>query len=381
MGTDASLRRFGELIQRGLRGDGLTRSECRAAFREILLNEQPDLHQGAFLAALTAKGATPEEIAGVWEAILELDTVRVDIPLDEPLVENCGTGMDRLKTFNISSAAAVVAAAGGAYVARHGARGLTSACGTVDLLEAVGIGVDCDVDTVAQSIRRCGIGLFNGASARVHPRALFRILSQIRFGSILNIAASLASPCRPSHAVRGVYSAGLLPAVCRVMRAIGYQRALVVHGFDGGGADGMDELSTIGESAVQEFYPDGREERYTLAPEDVGLRRAAYAEVAATGDLGQEAARFLDVLAGTAAPACIDITCLNAAAVLYVAGKVADLKSGVARCREIIHSGRAMAKLRQWAAVQRGEGSPPVDAPLERAGRDGRPGLAFSPRR
>lgn len=377
METETSLRRFGEMIQRGLRGEGLSRSECRAAFREILLNEQPDLHQGAFLAVLTAKGATPEEIAGAWEAIIELDTVRVDIALDEPLVENCGTGMDRLKTFNISSAAAVVAAAGGACVSRHGARGLTSVCGTVDLLEAVGIAVDCGVDTVAQSIRRCGIGLFNGTSARIHPRALFRILSQIRFGSILNIAASLASPCRPSHAVRGVYSAELLPTVSRVMQAIGYQRALVVHGFDGRGENGMDELSTIGESVVHEFHPDGREDRYTLAPEDVGLRRAAYAEVAATGDLRQETGRFLDVLAGTAAPACIDITCLNAAAVLYVAGKAADLKSGVARCREIIHSGRALEKLRQWVAVQRGEGRPSVKAFLDRAAGDGRPGTVF----
>ncbi len=380
MENETSLRRFGEMIQRGLRGEDFSRSECRAAFREILLNEQPDLHQGAFLAVLTAKGATPEEIAGAWEAIIELDTVRVDIALDEPLVENCGTGMDRLKTFNISSAAAVVAAAGGVCVARHGARGLTSVCGTVDLLEAVGIAVDCGVDAVAQSIRRCGIGLFNGTSARIHPRALFRILSQIRFGSILNIAASLASPCRPSHAVRGVYSAELLPTVSRVMQAIGYQRALVVHGFDGRGENGMDELSTIGESVVHEFHPDGREERYTLAPEDVGLRRAAYADIAATGDLRRETGRFLKVLAGTAAPACIDITCLNAAAVLYVAGKAADLKSGVARCREIIHSGRALEKLRQWAAVQRGEGRPAAKALLDRTAGDGRPGTVF-PRR
>jgi anthranilate phosphoribosyltransferase len=358
MATDASLKSFGAAIQRLIQGEDLSRAECYAAFKEILLNEQPDLHQGAFLAGLTAKGETPEEVAGAWQAIVELDTARVDIPPDEPLVENCGTGMDRLKTFNVSSAAAVVAAAGGVRLARHGARGLTSACGTVDLLEAVGIAVDCSVETVAHSIRTCGIGLFNGMSARVHPRALFRILSQIRFGSILNIAASLASPCRPTHAVRGVYSAELLPAVSRVMRAIGYRRAMVVHGFDGERENGMDEISTLGESVVRELHPDGREDSYSLAPEDVGIRRAAYADIATTGDIRRETDRFLKVLAGTAPPACIDITCLNAAAVLYVAGKAADLKSGVAQCREIIHTGRALEKLRHWATVQRAEGAP-----------------------
>jgi len=353
MQTDASLKRFGEVIQRLLRGEHLSRGECYDAFREVLLNEQPDLHQGAFLAALTAKGETPEEVAGAWQAIVELDTARVDIPLDEPLVENCGTGMDRLKTFNVSSAAAVVAAAGGVRVARHGARGLTSACGTVDLLEAVGIAVDCSVDTVAQSIRTCGIGLFNGMSARVHPRALFRILSQIRFGSILNIAASLASPCQATHAVRGIHSAERLSDVARVMQAIGYRRAMVVHGFDAQRENGMDELSTIGESVVHEFHPDGREDRYTLAPEDVGIRRAGYAEVATTGDVRREAERFRAILSGTAPDACLDITCLNAAAVLYVGGKAADLASGIARSRDLIHSGRALEKFRRWAEVQR----------------------------
>ncbi|HEX5680893.1 MAG TPA: anthranilate phosphoribosyltransferase, partial [Desulfobacterales bacterium] len=249
MGTDASLlKSFGEGIDRLISRQELSRAECHAMFRQVLIDTQPDLHQGAFLAALTAKGPTPPEIAGAWQAIVELDTATVEVPQDGPLVDNCGTGMDSLKTFNVSSAAAVVAAAGGVRMARHGARGLTSACGTVDLLEAVGIAVDCDVASVARSIETCGIGLFNGMSPRVHPRALFRILSQIRFGSILNIAASLASPCRPSHAVRGVYAADLLTPVTRVMREIGYRRAMVVHGFDAERRRGMDELSTIGET-------------------------------------------------------------------------------------------------------------------------------------
>jgi len=371
MWTDASLKSFGAGIQCMLRGEHLSREECHAMFRQVLLDEQPDLHQGAFLAALTAKGETPQEVAGVWQAIVELDTNRVDIRLDEPLAENCGTGMDRLKTFNVSSAAAVVAAAGGVRIARHGARALTSACGTVDLLEAVGIHVDCGVERVAQSVRECGIGLFNGMSAHVHPRALFRILSQIRFGSVLNIAASLASPCRPTHAVRGVYSAGLLPTVSEAMQAIGYRRAMVVHGFDERRDEGMDEISTLGETAVREFQPDGREDCYTLAPEDVGIRRAAYADIAATGDLRREADRFLKVVAGTAPDPSVDITCLNAGALLYVAGRVPDLKSGVAQSRELVHAGRAFAKLCEWVRTQANEDKSSIRRFVENAGRAG----------
>ena len=352
MWTDASLKAFGAVIQRLLRKEHLTRDECYEMFRHILLGEQPDLHQGAFLAALAAKGETPEEVAGAWQAIVELDTARVDIPQDQPLVENCGTGMDRLKTFNVSSAAAVVAAAGGVRIARHGARGLTSACGTVDLLEAVGIAVDCDVEIVAQSIGKCGIGLFNGMSAHVHPRALFRILSQIRFGSILNIAASLASPCRPTHAVRGVYAPELLLPVSQVMREIGYRRALVVHGFDGCGEQGMDEFSTLGDSAVREFHPDGSEHSYRLTPEDVGIQRASFSDIAASGDTAMEAVRFMHVVAGCGHPACMDITCLNAGAILYVAGKAENLKAGVEQSRDLLNSGRALQKLCQWVTTQ-----------------------------
>jgi anthranilate phosphoribosyltransferase len=352
MGTDASLKSFGEGIDRLISRQDLSRAECHSMFRQVLTDTQPDLHQGAFLAALTAKGPTPPEIAGAWQAIVELDTATVEVPQDGPLVDNCGTGMDSLKTFNVSSAAAVVAAAGGVRMARHGARGLTSACGTVDLLEAVGIAVDCDVASVARSIETCGIGLFNGMSPRVHPRALFRILSQIRFGSILNIAASLASPCRPTHAVRGVYTADLLTPVSRVMREIGYRRAMVVHGFDAERRRGMDELSTIGETVVHEFHPDGREETYNLAPEDVGIRRAGFADIASTGDVRREAVRFLKVVAGTADRASIDIACLNAGAILYVADQAATIAAGIEQGREIIDTGRALSKLCAWRKAQ-----------------------------
>ena len=229
---DTALRAFGADIQRLIDGHDLSRERTYELFREVLLGEQPDLQQGALLAALVAKGETPEEIAGAWQAIVEFDTVPAAVNAAGPLVENSGTGMDALKTFNVSSAAAVIAAAGGARMARHGARALTSRCGAVDILEAVGVDVDCDGASVERSIREAGIGIFNGMSPAVHPGGLGRILSQIRFGSTLNIAASLANPVRPTHGVRGVYASGLVGPVGEVMLEIGYERAMVVHGYD-----------------------------------------------------------------------------------------------------------------------------------------------------
>ncbi len=357
--SEEGLREFGANIQRLICKGDLSREESYGMFRQVLLNRQPDLHQGAFLSALVSKGETSREIAGAWQAIVELDTATVTDDLERPLVENCGTGMDQLKTFNVSTAASVVAAAGGARMARHGARALTSSCGTVDLLERIGIDVECPVDTVVESIRKEGIGIFNGMSPRVHPRSLGRILSQIRFGSTLNIAASLASPCRPTHALRGVYARELVPKVREVMEEIGYERALIVHGFDSKKEKGMDEISILGETLIHEFFPDGEERTFLLVPEDVGLKRADYSAVAATGDVRKEAVRFLKIISGTGHPECIDMTCLNAGAILYLVGEAEDIRAGVEKSREIIDKGDALAKLSRWIRVQadpRGEG-------------------------
>lgn len=350
--TDESLKEFGWNIQKLIDKKDLTRHESYRMFCEVLNDRQPDLQQGAFLAALGAKGETPREIAGAWEAIFELDTRKVEGEFKAPLVENSGTGMDHLKTFNVSTAASIIAAAGGAVMARHGSRALTSKCGTVDLLEAVGVNVDCEVEQAADSIRKTGIGIFNGMSSKVHPQALGRILSQIRFGSILNIAASLASPCKPTHALRGVYSEPVIAKVAEVMKEIGYRKAMVVHGYDGDREFGMDELSTIGESVVKEFTHDGRENDFVFAPEDVGLSRRKFEDIAAGDDVRGEAVRFMKVIAGRAHHACIDFACLNAGAIFYLTGEVDSIKAGIEKSRSIVQSGAALKKLAEWTTVQ-----------------------------
>ncbi len=347
----AELKKFGAGINHLILRKDLTEEETYDMFRAVLLNEQPDLQQGAFLAALAAKGETVEELAGAWRAIFELDTNHASGRLPRPLFENSGTGMDGAKTFNVSSAAAIVAAACGIAIARHGARAITSTCGTVDIMEAIGIDPDCDIETVERSIREAGIGLFNGNSPKVHPAGLGRILSQIRFGSTLNIAASLAHPCKPSMGLRGVYAESIMEKVADTMQRIGYKRGMVVFGMDTETDAGMDEVSISGVTEAIEFAP-GKKQRIWLVPEDVGLKRARASEIAPTGCLQSEAERFLRVLSGRGYSACVDFTCLNAGAILYTAGKCRDLKQGVEMSRETIETGRAMQKLQEWKAVQ-----------------------------
>ncbi|NYT03022.1 MAG: anthranilate phosphoribosyltransferase [Methanosarcinales archaeon] len=346
------LRYFGRRVDALIKGRNLTREEAREMFRQVLTGEQPDLQQGAFLAAITAKGATPEEIAGSWEAIYELDTVKVRPEVSGPLVENCGTGMDSIKTFNISTAAAIVAAADGVCMAKHGSRAITSRCGTVDILEALGVGVECDVSLVKRSIERAGIGIFNGMSGQVHPQALCRILSQIRFGTILNIAASLANPALPTYGVRGVYSREMVLPIARAMHEIGYRRAMVVHGLDAGGRRGMDEMSTLGETLVAELGEDGEIVEYALRPEEMGLERCREEAIGVEPDRSMEALRMVRMLSGEDRGPRRDIICLNAAPLLYITGRASDLEEGVARAGEILESGRPVQKLKDWVMQQ-----------------------------
>jgi len=351
MTNEETLKAFGANIQRLIDKHDMTQEETYNMFCQVLRNEQPDLQQGAFLAALVSKGETIDELVGAWRAIYELDTIAASLDVSDPVIENSGTGMDSLKTFNVSSAAAIVASACGAKVARHGARALTSFCGAVDILESVGLDVECDVQTVVHSICQEGIGLFNGMSAKVHPGRLSRILSQIRFGSTLNIAASLSSPVRPTHGLRGVYAESLVGPLCDVMAAIGYIRGMVVFGKANGQRGGMDELSVCGESVICEFSTSGRK-FYTLQPEDVGLCTIPFTEIAATGNLKTETERFLMVLAGKGHKGCIDFTCLNAGAALYISGQAKTIADGVRMASDAISSGAAINKLRRWVSIQ-----------------------------
>ena len=352
MSCEKKIREFGSGVASLIRGEDLSRGQANEMFRQILLDEQPDLQQGAFLAALTVKGETVDEVAGAWEAIYDIDTVKISPEVSCPLVENCGTGMDSLKTFNVSTAAAIVAAAGGVCVARHGARALTSTCGTIDILEELGIDVECDPETVRNSIEKTGIGIFNGMSQLVHPQALYRILSRIRFGTTLNIAGSLAHPCMPRHGARGVYSRELLDPVARVMREIGYSRAIVFHGSSGNCSKGMDEISILGETYIAELRESGDIVNYTVTPEQLGVRLEEGGDISPARGTRTEATRLLRLVCGHDRGPRYRMVCMNAAPIFYIAGLSEDLRDGYLRAQAVIDSGSALNKLREWITIQ-----------------------------
>lgn len=349
--SEDAIKSFGEGITALMAGDNLSQETARRMTCQVLEGAQPDLQQGAFLAALRMKGETEEEIAGCFKAIYETDTNKVSLN-GTPLVENCGTGMDSLKTFNISTLSAIVAACDGVLMARHGARAITSQCGTVDLCEALGVDVECHVNVVKESIRACGLGIFNGTSPQVHPGGLGRILSQIRFGSTLNIAASLANPALPKYAVRGVGSPDQIEPTLKVMKRIGYKKALVVHGFNKDMTKGMDELSTLGVTRMGFLNRNSEPEFYEISPEQAGLSVGNYEEICPQEGIEKESLDALKLLVGKGNNSRKDIVALNAGAILWMADKAGSLEQGVYLAGDIIDRGKPLEKLRQWVQTQ-----------------------------
>lgn len=340
---------FGMLITRLVQKENLSRHESKQAFYTILKDQTSELQQGAFLAALTAKGETEEEVAGSWEAIYELDTVKVDSP--GAVVENSGTGMDSFKTFNISTAASVVAATGGVSMARHGARSITSMCGTVDMAEMLGVDVECRAELVADSVKKAGIGLFNGMSPQSHPKALGRILSKIHFGSTLNIAASLANPVMPKIGVRGVYSREMVLPVIKVMKAIGYKRALVFHGGIDDSRKGMDEASVCGPTFCAELKENREITEFSFRPEDFGVEKEKPELLAPSQNLEREARDFVALFRKTKNGARAKAVALNAGLIFYVAEK-GSIGDGVRKAEAILEHGSGFETIEKWVQIQ-----------------------------
>ena len=350
--SQTSNRELGAIITRLIQKENLTRNEAKQSFASVLSDEVTDMQQGAFLAALTAKGETKEEVAGSWEAIYDLDTTKVDLESEIKTVDNSGTGMDTFKTFNISTAASVIAAAGGIPMARHGARAITSVCGTVDMAEALGVDVECTADLVVKSIKTAGLGLFNGMSPHIHPMALGRILSQIYFGSTLNIAASLANPALPSIGVRGVYSKEIILPVANVMKEIGYKSAIVLHGSIDESDKGMDEASVCGITHCAQISEKDGINEFTIDPKKLGLSIKNSKDLSPEKDIKTESKRFAALLNNRGNNARKNAALLNAGLIFLAADRATNLEDGIEQAAGILESGKAFQTLEKWVEAQ-----------------------------
>jgi len=319
--------------------------EARLVMDEIMSGRATPAQIAALLTALRMKGETVDELVAFVEVMLEHAAV-ISPRVNGILIDTCGTGGDRIKTFNISTVSAFVAAGAGALVAKHGNRAVSSRAGSADVLEALGVPLMLTPEQVCAAIEEVGIGFM--FAPVFHPAMKFALQPrrELGFRTIFNLLGPLANPARVKAQVIGVYDAQLVEKVAEVLRGLGVKRALVVHGLDG-----LDELSTVGETQVAELQ-GGKIRTYRLVPDEMGITRARISELAG-GDAETNARIAVQLLRGRKGPQR-DAVLLNAAAALLVSGLVKDLSSGLELASWSIDSGSANRKLEELLQVTGG---------------------------
>jgi anthranilate phosphoribosyltransferase len=329
----------------------LTREEARAVMTELLSGKASDAQIAALLVALHMKGETVEEIVGFAEAIRAVaqpisdsNGVTLDVSGTErdALVDTCGTGGDASETFNISTASALTIAGAGVRVAKHGNRGITSKCGSADVMEALGVNINITPARIAGCLREVGIAFMfapamHSATRYVQPAR--RDLKPLR--SVFNLLGPLTNPARASAQVVGVYSEDLVEKLALALKMLGLHRALVVHG-----AEGLDEISISGPTKIGELRGEWVRV-YEVTPEQFGLQRAPLSAISG-GDLNTNAEIIRRILAGDKSPRR-DVVLMNAAAALVAAGRADSLAEAMPLAAQSIDSGAARKKLEALA--------------------------------
>ncbi|MCS6831657.1 MAG: anthranilate phosphoribosyltransferase [Armatimonadota bacterium] len=318
----------------------LTRAEAAALMEATMSGQATPAQTAGWLVALRMKGETAEEIAGCAETMRRC-AVAVHPQRKAELIDTCGTGADKVKTFNVSTAVAFVAAAAGVPVAKHGNRAVTSKCGSADVLEALGCRLDLSPERVAQAIDEIGIGFL---FARAHHPAMkyaAPIRQELGIRTVFNVLGPLTNPAGATRQLLGVFAPELTRLIAEVLRELGTERAMVVHG-----EPGLDELSTLGESLIVHVQ-DGKIREERITPEQVGLCRASAEEITAP-DSAQDCAQMLYRLLAGEKGAARDLLLLNAGAALVVGGKASNIAEGIQQAQEAIDSGRAQQVLQRY---------------------------------
>jgi anthranilate phosphoribosyltransferase len=333
-----------QALQHVLDGRDLSRDETREVMGEIMVGEATPAQIGGFLVALRAKGETADEIAGCAEAMRS--HVLAVRPRRDDLVDTAGTGGDGARTINISTAAALVAAAAGAAVAKHGNRAVSSASGSADVLEALGFSLEQEPRRIEQSIDELGFGFLFAPSHHPAMRHAAPVRKELATRTVFNVLGPLTNPAGARAQVVGVYSPGLVRTIADVLATLGARRAFVVHG-----AGGIDELSPVGPNLVAEVVDGGVRER-TLDPEaELGVPRCDVDELRG-GTPAENAAAVHEVFAGADGGRRSAIL-LNAAGAIAAAGHAEDLREGLALAQETVDSGAAAERLEQLVSFSR----------------------------
>ena len=316
----------------------LTHNDMLDLMQHIMSGQLTPAQIAAVLVALRVKGESISEIAAAAEVMRELST-KVMVKDNGHLIDTCGTGGDGAQTFNISTASAIVAAAAGAKVAKHGGRSVSSKCGSADILEKLGVNVNLTPEQVAHSVETIGVGFMfapNHHSAMKHAAP---VRKELGVRTLFNLLGPLTNPAGAKNQVMGVFDRDLTGKLARVLQQLGSKHVLVVHG-----ADGMDEISISTTTFIAELK-DGAVREFTVSPEQFGIKPAPLNAIQVT-DADEAKAMLMSVMDNQAG-AARDIVLLNAGAAIYVAGLSDTLGNGVKRAAEIVASGLAKNKLQQ----------------------------------
>ena len=327
---------FAPTLNQLINGQDLSFAEMQALMRQVMSGELTHAQMAAVLVALRIKGESVDEIAAAANVMRELST-KVATLASPHLIDTCGTGGDGIQTFNVSTVSALVAAAAGAKVAKHGGRSVSSSCGSADVLEALGVNVNLTPAQVASAVEEIGIGFMfapNHHSAMKHAAPVRR---ELGVRTLFNLLGPLTNPANAKRQIMGVFSPALTVKLAQVLQQLGSEHVLVVCG-----ADGMDEISFTGDSHVAELK-NGQVSAYTINPAQFGLPLHTLASIQ-IDNAEQSKAMILAVLNGELG-AARDIVLLNAGAAIYVAGLADSLAAGINKAAEVIDQGLALAKL------------------------------------
>jgi anthranilate phosphoribosyltransferase len=333
------------LLHRVVNRENLTPGEASDAMLAILSGTASSAEIAAFLVALRMKGETVDELTGFARA-MRLMAAPVDAgTAGEPLLDTCGTGGGGPPTFNISTVAAFVIAGAGVRVAKHGNRAISGRCGSADLLEALGVRIAPGAEAVSRCVREVGIGFLFAPAMHQAMKHAQPVRADLKMRTVFNLLGPLTNPARANVQVVGAPSPEAAELMARALVNLGLERGFVVHG-----SDGLDEVTTTGETLLFEVK-NGAAARRTAAPEEFGVSRAHVDELRG-GDLAANAAIAREVLEGARGPRR-DIVVVNAAAGLVAAGRARDFREGAEAAAKAIDSGAAAGKLEALAAVSR----------------------------
>ena len=332
-----------DVLNRIIAGESLSVQEAEDLMRRMMNDELTPVQLAGIMVALRAKGETADEVVGFARAMRSRAR---QLSITGSLADTCGTGGDNSGTFNISTAAALIVAACGQRVAKHGNRAASGKCGSADVLEAVGVDVSLPPEGVSQCITETGIGFLFAPA--FHPAMKFAGVPRRELGvrTVFNLLGPLTNPARPSYQLLGVSAEGLLDLMAQSLLKLGVERALVVHSLDG-----TDEISTAAETSVREIR-DGAIRSYEVGPEDFGVSRSAAGGVRG-GDPDINGA-ILNAIMNGKRGAARDAAVVNAAAALYACGRAPTFREGATQAQTVLDSGAAADTLEHLRSVSKG---------------------------